>query len=255
MTALRVGLLAAALTACGCSSDPVFLGQNPDIVWWTDHESGDFSDWNQGGKVWTIGGGKVDMVSTPARSGTHALRSVTDASNPSELSVAIATREGEQAGVLCYSAWYYLPSLVSATDVWLFFKFRSRQQIDDSSTSVEVWDLDVVPSGSDFVFSLYSHQRTTLFSAPSARVPVLRWFQLEACLLASNGADGWLTVWLDGAQLFRIEGPTAPTRWVEWNVGSVAQATTPAAATVYIDDAAVSTRQLGPDFPVFWRRP
>jgi hypothetical protein len=63
-----------------------------------------------------------------------------------------------------------------------------------------------------------------------------------------------LSVWVDGELLFDLtDTPTMPSTYAEWGVGGVADVITPPRATSYVDDAAISTRRLGPDFPIFWR--
>lgn len=248
--------LAGAALVLGCGADPAYLGVSSEITWWTDHETGDFSDWfKNNGKVWTTGGGAVAVVNSPVRSGSHSLRALSNTSDASELSAAIGVRESLTPNLACYSAWYYVPALLNANKVWLFFKFRSRTQPSDADSAVEAWDVDVVPNGDGSgSLAIHSYQTDTRTSVKNAVVPVARWFQLEACLLASSGVEGRLSIWLDDALVFELEGqPTLPSQWVEWNVGNVAEATTPATASVFADDAAISTRRLGPDYPIFWR--
>ena len=63
-----------------------------------------------------------------------------------------------------------------------------------------------------------------------------------------------LTIWFDGVQVFDQSGiPTMPSSLIEWDVGGVTEAIVPDPATMFIDDACVSTRRLGPSFPVFSR--
>jgi len=47
--------------------------------------------------------------------------------------------------------------------------------------------------------------------------------------------------------------PTMPSSYIEWVVGGGTEVIDPSPAIMFIDDAAVSKRRLGPDFPVFWR--
>jgi hypothetical protein len=120
-----------------------------------------------------------------------------------------------------------------------------------------MWDLDVVTGQNQaLVLALYRHDREETTVAESVSVPVERWFQLESCLLAASDSSGRLRVWLDGVSAFELTAQlTMPSQYVEWNVGSIGEAINPASASVYVDDAAVSTRRLGPNFPVFWRAP
>ena len=202
----------------------------------------------------------IDGIGRPGaedfRQAKAALRAVSDGASD-DISAGIAIREGSMLSDTCYSAWYYLPTLVTVTKVWLFYKFRSRSVADQPSSDVDMWDLDVVTGQNQaLVLSLYRHDREEMAVAESVSVPVERWFQLESCLLAANDSSGHLRVWLDGASAFELTAQlTMPSQYVEWNVGSIGEALNPVSASVYVDDAAVSTRRLGPNFPVFWRAP
>lgn len=250
-----VGLMALTLTSA-CGSDSAYVGKDPAIVWWTDYESGDLSAWAaQNSKIWTANDGAASVVTSPVRSGRYAMRSIANSGDPNVISAAIGVREALTPEQACYSAWYYLPLLVTPNDVWVLFKFRSRTRVNDSGTSVDLWDVNVTSDGTNPVFGLFNHDTQVETPSQGGNVPAGRWFQLEACFLASSGLDGKLLVWLDGELMFDIEDqPTAPSPWVEWNIGSIGKGTSPPSATVYIDDVAVSTHRLGPDYPVFWRK-
>lgn len=250
-----VGLALAALSLEACGAEPVNLGESPEILWWTDHETGDLSDWSRdGGGTWTSGNGTLALVSDPVRSGNYALRSSVNTSNVAQ-SAGIGLRGALMPNEACYSAWFFAPTALTTTGFWLFFKFRSRQVADQPASDVDIWDLDVVTaSNGSPVLALYRHDRGEILSTSSVSVPIARWFQLEACLLARSDSSGHLAVWLDGDAVFELNAQwTMPSQYVEWNVGNVAQEITPSSASLYVDDAAVSTRRLGPDYPVFWR--
>ncbi len=241
----------------GCSPSPANVGQSPEVTWWTDHESGDLGDWSQNkqGGSWTLGGGTVEVAAGIARSGNHALRATVRSHEDSARSAAIALRGRVTPEEACYSAWFWVPAPVSASEFLLFFKFRSRTNASDYDTSVEVWDFNVVPNRDGaLVVSVHRHDTDEVFTSERPTLPIGRWFQLEACLRAASDKTGRLILWVDGVTTFeRAPLATMPSQYVEWNVGGVTQGLTPATATVYVDDAAISTHQLGPDFPVFWR--
>lgn len=259
MTSCRTFAVAfAACALCACSSEPADLGQSADILWWTDHETADLSDWTRdnGGGTWTAGGGSVQIAAVDfARSGNYVLRSIVQSTDASTRSAGIALRERSMPNEACYSAWFYAPAAVVANGYWLFFKFRSRTTASDTSSDVDTWDVDVVPSSAGGLgLSIYRHDTDQTLTTTGPGVPIARWFQLEACLRAANDDSGRLVIWLDGQTVFDFSNkPTMPSQYVEWNVGGVAQALMPASATIYVDDAAISTHQLGPDFPIFWR--
>jgi hypothetical protein len=200
------------------------------------------------------------MVTTPVRSGHFALRSiVVSPTNGAPRSGAIAQRTGIMPVDAYYSAWYYVPAAVSLTDYWLFFKFRSRADASDATTpSDDVWDFDFLPGTNGAMeFALFGHVKRenepALIVLP---VPIGRWFQVEAFLRATNDNTGRLTIWVDGTSIFDVQArPILPSLFVEWQVGGITESVTPPMATFYVDDAAISTRRLGPEYPIFWRGP
>lgn len=254
--AVLVALALAAFFSGACSAEPVNVGESPEMLWWTDHETGDLSDWlRDGGGTWTSAGGTLELVNSPVRSGRYALRSTVTSNSMAVQSAGIGIRGALMPSEACYSAWFFIPSAVTTTSFWLFFKFRSRQVADQPNTAVDMWDVDVVTGQNQTpVLALYRHDREQEMSAESARVPIARWFQVEACLLAASDSSGHLSVWLDGQIAFELNAQvTMPSQYVEWNVGSIAEAITPSSASLYVDDAAISTRRLGANFPVFSR--
>lgn len=248
---------AAAALAGMVSCAPADLGKSPDILWWTDHETGDFTDWDAGGYRWTAEGGTLDIVSSPlpTRSGKHSLRSTVTSPGAGTQSGAAAWRSGGLPIEAYYSAWFYFPEPISSTSYWLFSKFRSRTNPNDASTVVNAWDLDVMSDSTGTMsFALYEHANAQRRDAASLGVPIGRWFQVESFLRASNDTTGRLTVWIDGTQAFDVTAQaTMPSSFTEWSVGGIAEVISPSPATMYVDDAAISTRRLGPDYPVFWR--
>jgi hypothetical protein len=253
----RVLAVFAAVALLGCSGKPVALGPDPALSWWTDYETADFSDWTSDGRgsTWTIAGGTVDVVSDYARSGQYSMRSAVLSSVPAAPSSGGARRTDGLPAEAYYSAWFYVPTPITSTYYWLFSKFRSRTIATDPSTFVDVWDMDIRVQNGSMHFALYSHDsgkdETPLASPP---VPIGRWFQLEAFLIPTPEASGRLSVWIDGTLLYDlVDMPTMPSTYAEWSVGGVAEQIAPVPATLYVDDAAISSRRLGPDFPVFWR--
>jgi hypothetical protein len=255
-------LFAAACAVAACGPAPVDLGPSPEILWWSDHETGDFSDWLQGGDgfVWSAEGGHIEVAAGIARSGTHAIRAGVVSPTAGMQSAGIAMRTGGTPARAYYSAWYYVPAAATDTTYWLFFKFRSRRTATDSTTIVDVWDLDFLPAGGGTMrLSLYHHGSGAIAAgviAPiaPAEIPIGRWFQIETLLSAAADETGQLTVWQDGMKVYDIAGKaTMPSAYVEWSVGGITEMIDPGGATLYVDDAAISTERLGPSFPIFWR--
>jgi hypothetical protein len=265
--ACAAGIALAAMSAVACSPSPVNLGSDPDILWWTDNETGDNSDWSKdasgatwssSGFTWDSVGGQFTIASGIARSGRYAIRSSVASPGPGTQSGACAERDGSLPQEAYYSAWFYVPALPSSTSYWLFFKFRSRSVPTDKNTTVEGWDLDAeFDKGGVARFVLYDHAsggNAEAFTALAPIVPVARWFQIEAFLRAATDDTGRLTFWIDGVESYDVQNTaTVPSTYVEWSVGGIAEQIAPVPAVLYVDDAAMSLRRLGPGYPVFQR--
>jgi hypothetical protein len=79
-------------------------------------------------------------------------------------------------------------------------------------------------------------------------IPVGRWVHLEAYLRQSSGFDGEIAVWQDGVEIVRQTN--VKTRYAymgnEWAPSHYSGSISPSPATIYFDDAAISTARLGP---------
>jgi len=87
---------------------------------------------------------EVATSPSPVRSGHYSLRSDVTSPGSGSQSSGGASRNGGLPTEAYYSAWYYFPEAITATNYWLFFKFRSRTVPSDDTTKVDTWDLDVV---------------------------------------------------------------------------------------------------------------
>jgi hypothetical protein len=83
-------------------------------------------------------------------------------------------------------------------------------------------------------------------------LPIAEWFQIEVFHRTGVDDSGRLTVWLNGEQVFDLVGPNSQTEHAEWMIGGVVDALTTPAAELYIDDAAITRRRIGP-LPAFTR--
>jgi hypothetical protein len=274
---LAVGVALAALVAVACSPSPVNLGADPDILWWTDNESGDNSDWykdangsigqpdaggfawSSSGFTWGANGGQFSIAADPgfARSGRYAIKSSVTSPGFNTQSGACAERDGTLPEEAYYSAWFFVPAMPTSTNYWLFFKFRSRRVATDQSTTVEGWDLDAEFANGSLQFVLFNHatnQNEPIIGSSAPVVPVGRWFQIEAFLKIATDNTGEIAFWIDGAKSFDVQNTvTVPSTYVEWSVGGIAEVIDPVPAVLYVDDAAMSLRRLGPGYPVFAR--
>ena len=241
--------LAVALAGCGR------LDVGSDLLFTSRFETGDFTEWTglPGGQAsaFPMPPNTIAVSTTEAHTGMYAaaLTITTGTDGTQETSQLARTENLPQAAY--YSAWYYLPRSESVGTFWVVFKFRERTNATDSSTTAELYDMDLatLPSG-EMTLQLYDHTTSAAIplDIPDPVVPVEAWFQLESFYRAANDDTGRLTFWLNGQQIFDRAGqPTSPSSWVEWDVASIGEDLTPATATLYVDDCAISQSRVGPN--------
>jgi hypothetical protein len=253
---LAVALL-GALT--GCSDQSFSFGNHPDVYWWTDHESGDLSDWTgsvaPGGFI-LPGNSRVEVVKGLARSGDYAL--LIQDNSPDNRDYPLVARNGPLPPEVFCSAWYYMPAPLRAKSYWWFFLFRSRQAPYDSASKFRdeiALSFTTRPDGSVGTSLL---KRSSMLPTDSPEldesvppkldltVPVAQWFHIEVFHRTGTDDSGHVTVWQDGELTFDFGGRNSQTTHAEWMIGGVVDALTTDASQLYIDDAAISKRRIGP---------
>lgn len=171
---------------------------------------------------------------------------------------------------LYYSVWMYIPTTYTMTadpnfgQYWNLFQFKSRSA--DGSRNDPLWALSAAknPAGGMYLRAGWGWGGTTVagpratdsvggkWYEPTTRVPlpVGRWFHLEAHLHQSKDFDGQLSVWQDGLKIFSFTGVRTSyancnfNSWCannEWSVNNYSDGLSPNPATIYMDDAAIST--------------
>jgi hypothetical protein len=82
-----------------------------------------------------------------------------------------------------------------------------------------------------------------------ASIPVDRWVHLEAYYKHSypNANSGRVTFWQDGQQIYDVPNvDTTNSANLTWSLNNYCDTLSPSSATIYIDDAAISTSRIGP---------
>jgi hypothetical protein len=82
-------------------------------------------------------------------------------------------------------------------------------------------------------------------------IPVGKWVHLEAYLRQSADFTGQIIVWQDGVEILNQNNVKTryPYMGNEWALSSYSESISPSPATIYFDDAAISTQRLGPGTP------
>jgi hypothetical protein len=250
---LVLGALSAAASAAAGSwaaaqSQPAPGGR---VLWSADHETGDLSQWSagDGGGVFNSGTGEVRPSQTVARTGRFSVAlSIRDASGQPQ--AARIFRWAENPLEAYYSAWLLFPERFQTGLWWDVFQFKSP---DEAGQSQPTWVLNVGnrPDG-EMVFYLWDalNRRSYQDGSRSTTVPVGRWVHVEAFYRRSTAEAGRIVVWQDGVKLFDRDGVrTAISERVQWSLANYTDWLAPSTATIYADDAVISTVRVGPTEP------
>jgi hypothetical protein len=231
----------------GCS-DELTLGN--DLIWSADHESGSLGQWTQGedGSTRLPSADSSITVSTESpRRGSHGLKLVNPAAWDNQ-------DEGPEllhrAGALddaYYSAWFLLPEPYRLEPHMTLLRLRSRDPDADELFNGEELQLRSLSDGS-YVLMVF-HNNSGFLLEPLAntapRIEAGRWFQLEARYQPQ--ASGRLRVWLDGELTYDLKDrPGAAGAELVLGVCNVAERSTPAPLTLFVDDAAISLSRATP---------
>lgn len=137
-----------------------------------------------------------------------------------------------------YGAWFFVERDHQAFDWWTIFFFKTK--------TTSHWDLGMYRDGYTS-FGLYDHAHNeSTFASAMPRLPIARWFQIEAYLAYAPDMPTELEVWLDGTSMLRLTLDEAPSD-LFWGLGNEAGGLSPSESTLYIDDVTISPTRLGPD--------
>jgi len=233
-------LLLGAATACSPTLD---LGSN--LLWATDHESGNLDAWSadgKGGVMMDTANSTVEIADGPAHSGRYSVV-MTDLAM-SDIDGPGIYRELESPPDAYYSAWYYVPRLYQTKSQWTVQKFRWRSESDPSDIN-HGHDLNIrtLPGGQVILY-VFSHDQDYLqapLADPPALVPVETWFHLEVFYVPRTDETGKLLVWLDDRLVYDLEDRrTIGSKSLLWTPCNIGEDIQPAPPVLYLDDAAIS---------------
>jgi hypothetical protein len=214
------------------------------ILWSSDHESGDLSDWERGGTaqggVYYCGTGNGEVLDVTGRGGSRALAMQIE-TTPVDTSHGARAYRRVEAAPAFYRAWFRLKEAHSVPEWWAIFLFHARKPSLSLEDYTSLWDVRIVRNTSgEMTLQFFDHAGQTTTSSAVARVEAERWFELRAFLDYRPPDATRLIIWLDGQQVFDMTKlQTALETNVFWIVGNGASILDPALSTVYIDDAAI----------------
>jgi hypothetical protein len=188
------------------------------------------------------------VISTDfAHSGTHSVRLANGA--PSVYETARLWRQDSFPEEAYYSAWFYLPQTYRTTEDWTIMQFNVPPGGDGGADGLLLdVDLRSLPGG-DMILDIFDHRPPYLRSPtaePAQPVPIARWFQIEVFYRNVGNDTGEFKLWLDGQVNYDIHRPFGLNSATYWSPCSSTVGLSPAASTLYVDDAAISLVRVGP---------
>jgi diguanylate cyclase (GGDEF)-like protein len=224
----------------------------PAVLWSADMETGDLSQWAQpssllasyhGGGVYDIRSGSVSVTDKVAHSGRYSLEMTIDDGAGASQAVRLF-RWGENPVMAIYSIWYLFPQTYNPAHWWNVMQFKSKA----TNPYDTLWVLNVGnrPSG-EMYFYLFDWQQRIGHDQTVRDIPIGRWVHVEVLYRRSTTNNGRIAVWQDGVPLFDLRNvQTATSDEIQWSVDNYTDQISPAPATIYADDAMISTGRIGP---------
>ena len=217
-----------------------------ELVWSSDHEVGDFSDWERGGTYyggeyeWGDVNGYVDIGE--GRDGSNGVVADINTAARGEPSEGVRMYRRIEATPAYYSAWFKLAEAHTVSDWWSIFLFHARDDSLSLDNDVSMWDVRVVDvPGGDMALQFFNHDvmQGTL-AGQRGRVAPGEWFEIRAYLDYRPPNDTRLVVWLNDELLFDMKAlHTAEQANVFWSIGNGAARLDPPDSTLNLDDAAI----------------
>ncbi|NTU80898.1 MAG: hypothetical protein HGA45_16210 [Chloroflexales bacterium] len=249
-----------------------FANSETGHLWGADHETGDLSQWRDGGRISTSGKAKATISQQVAHSGRYSLAlSIKDANGTSSPSPGVRMGWEGRGWVTTqnalnlpneayYSTYYYFPQVVKA-EWWNLMQWKQAYvRLDGSQSRNPVYFISAVFQDGQMLLILrskvdpngsYVDPGTTAATAPIA-LPVNSWVQIECYYRWSTAPDGRITCWQGGNLIWDVTNIVTEftTEFVQyprqWTVNNYADKTTPPNQTIFIDDALISLKRIGP---------
>lgn len=231
-------------------------GKPPEALWSADMETGDLSQWylpmsgpgvNAGGGIENSGVATAVASTDFAHSGRYSVKlTITTPSTPTSGARLFRWVEPQKYPQLSYSVWYYFPQSYSPALFWNVLQWKSKHVVSGVATSDPFFTLEVgaTPTGEMFFYLGDDNTQTTYQQnvQNAVFIPVGKWTNVEAFYQCDGSGAGRVTIWQDGTQLWDIQNVN--TRYADgdcqWSVNNYSSGLTPATATIYVDDAAIS---------------
>jgi hypothetical protein len=204
------------------------------------------SQWyaNDGGGEFNSGGGASGVQSQVTHSGTHAAFLRINNVNGDQGVRLFRWQESQRHKELYYSAWYYFPRRFSTIGGW----WNISQYKSKTSTKNDAFFILNVGnrSNGDMHFYLYDWQAKRSYQQ-AHNIPVGQWVHIETYYRSSGDQTGQIIMWQDGVEVFNVNNVQTryPDGDTQWSVNNYTSAISPDPATIYVDDAVISTTRIG----------
>ncbi len=256
LTTLLLSNFACSLDAAPQAStpDPSSTPPAANILWSADHETGDFSQWiipNRDDVGFQNTGTGIGRITSEVSHSGHFAAELT-ISNATGAYGNQAVRlfrvsESRQYQEAYYSVWFYFPQRYSTVQWWNVLQFKSRNATNNDA----FWQLNVGNRlDGPMHFYLYDWINQRSYTQTIMDIAERSWTHVEVYYKQSAMDEGRISVWQDGILLIDID--RISTHYVDaietanWSVNNYTNHINPSTATIYIDDAVISTERIGP---------
>ena len=217
-------------------------------LWSAGQETGDLSEWslNDGGGIFNTGTGVASATSSLANSGRNAAAlTISNAANATQAVRLFRWSEPRTTPEAYYSIWLYFPETYAPTSWWNIEQWKSKMS---ETINDPLWTLNVGNRSGQMYLYLYDWLNGASVSQPTVHyLPVGKWFHLETFYRQATDKTGQITMWQDGAKILDVSGVSTKRVGdeVQWSVDNYTDGITPSDATIYLDDAVISTTRIG----------
>ena len=227
------------------------------IVWKATHEDGDLREWQEHGDFITQGkSAYYNMITSPVHGGNYAVSLTIDTegfSNSGAYAAYLFYWDQLPGDAYYYSAWYYLPEGTQPQDWWNVWQWKSTYN-GSTDNSVPMFALDIREKSTGQLNLLLIYRPDLRdkveYKQNIMSVPTGQWFQIETYYKKGHNNNGQVIVWQDGTEIFNLSNvqTTESDNTVYWSINHYTDNIIPSLCSIYIDDAAISTSRLGPDY-------
>ncbi len=243
------------------------------VVWMANHESGNMAEWkkdhptkpNQDSGVCMRPGKGVTREK--AHTGNYALKMSIQSWFPHSGCRTFRYPEIKSGTDYYYSAWILFPVHYTVNGWTNIMQFKAKPLVGTGGSTL-FWVLRLLNRENGAMYFQLQWDKENKLPGPTIQDPIgarkiydqtivdvkpNTWTHVELFLKQSSEFEGQIVVWQDGIEIFNITDirTKMPDGYNTWSINSYGGDITPDPFTVYVDDAAISSERLGPEFSDF----